>query len=61
MEVLRAMGLKLDSLRLEVEKSSGSSGGTVMEGELPFSPRLKKLLVIAAKEAKGLNFNFIGL
>ena len=59
-EVLRSMGLNLDSLRLEVEKSSGSGGGTLMEGEIPFSPRLKKLLVIAAKEAKGLNFNFIG-
>jgi len=59
-EVLRSMGLNLDTLRLEVEKSSGSGGGTVMEGEIPFSPRLKKLLVIAAQEAKGLNFNFIG-
>jgi ATP-dependent Clp protease ATP-binding subunit ClpC len=59
-EVLRSMGLNLDNLRLEVEKSSGSGGGTAMEGEIPFSPRLKKLLVLAAKEAKGLNFNFIG-
>lgn len=59
-EVLRSMGLNLDSLRLEVEKSSGAGGGTAIEGEIPFSPRLKKLLVMAAKEAKGLNFNFIG-
>ena len=59
-EVLRSMSLNLDNLRLEVEKSSGAGGGTAMEGELPFSPRLKKLLVMAAKEAKALNFNFIG-
>ena len=59
-EVLRRMGINIENLRIEVEKSSGSSGGTAMAGELPFSPRLKKLLVLSAKEAKGLNFNFIG-
>ncbi|MBN1865583.1 MAG: ATP-dependent Clp protease ATP-binding subunit [Victivallales bacterium] len=59
-EVLRSMGLNLENLRIEVEKSSGSGGGTLTEGELPLSPRLKKLLVIAAREAKALNFNFIG-
>jgi ATP-dependent Clp protease ATP-binding subunit ClpC len=59
-EVLRSIGLNLDKLRLEVEKSSGSGGGTFLEGELPFSPRLKKLMVLSAKEAKSMNFNFIG-
>ncbi len=59
-EVLRSMGLNLDNLRIEVEKSSGSGGGTITEGDLPLSPRLKKLLVISAREAKALNFNFIG-
>ncbi len=59
-EVLRSMGLNLEELRLEVEKSSGSGGGTLMEGELPFSPRLKKLFIFSAKEAKGMNYNFIG-
>ena len=59
-EVLRLMGLNLSKLRLEVEKSSGSGGGTQTDGEIPFSPRLKKLLVLAAKEAKSMNFNFIG-
>ena len=59
-EVLRSIGLNLDKLRLEVEKSSGSGGGTFLEGELPFSPRLKKLMVLSAKEARSMNFNFIG-
>jgi len=59
-EALRSMGLNLENLRLEVEKSSGVGGSIAMEGELPFSPRLKKLMMMAAKEAKSLNFNFIG-
>ncbi len=59
-EVLRSMGLNLNKLRIEVEKSSGSGGGTQTAGELPFSPRLKKLMVLAAQEAKSMNFNFIG-
>jgi ATP-dependent Clp protease ATP-binding subunit ClpC len=59
-EVLKAMGVNLEKLRVEVEKSSGAGGGTVTEGELPFSPRLKKILALAAKEAKSINFNFIG-
>ena len=59
-EVLRAMGLNMNKLRLEVEKSSGSGGGTLMDGEIPFSPRLKKLMVLSAKEARSMNYNFIG-
>jgi ATP-dependent Clp protease ATP-binding subunit ClpC len=59
-EVLRAMGLNMNKLRLEVEKSSGSGGGTLMDGEIPFSPRLKKLMILSAKEARSMNYNFIG-
>ena len=59
-EVLKAMGLNLQQLRLEVERSSGAGGDTRVEGELPFTPRLKKTLILAAREAKMMNFNFIG-
>jgi ATP-dependent Clp protease ATP-binding subunit ClpC len=59
-EVLRSMGVNLDSLRIEVEKNSAPNGNTLISGELPFSPRLKKIMVLAAKEAKAVNFNFIG-
>lgn len=59
-EVLRAMGLNLQQLRLEVEKSSGTGNDTQIAGELPFTPRLKKTLLLAAREAKSMNFNFIG-
>lgn len=58
--VLKSMGLNLDNLRLEVEKLSGNAGATKTKGELPYSPRLKKVLNLAALEAKNMNYNYIG-
>lgn len=58
--VLKSMGLNLDGLRLEVEKLSGNVGATQAKGELPYSPRLKKVLNLAALEAKNMNYNYIG-
>ena len=58
--VLKSMGLNLDQLRLEVEKLCGIGGETKQAGLVPFTPRLKRVLVLAAKEAKDMNYNFIG-
>ncbi len=59
-QVLKSMNLNLEVLRLEVEKISGSSGSTQLQGEIPYTPRLKKVLALAAKEAKTMNYNYIG-
>ncbi len=58
--VLKSIGLNLEKLRLEVEKLSGNSGNSKIQGELPYTPRLKKILALAAKEAKTMNYNYIG-
>lgn len=58
--ILKSMGLNLDKLRLEVEKQSGTGGQTKLEGIPPFTPRLKKVLILSANEAKAMNYNFIG-
>ncbi|MBQ9087591.1 MAG: ATP-dependent Clp protease ATP-binding subunit [Lentisphaeria bacterium] len=58
--VLNSMGLNLAALRLEVEKSCGSGGETVTSGELPFSPRARKVMALAAEEALSMHYNFIG-
>ncbi|MDD5598887.1 MAG: Clp protease N-terminal domain-containing protein, partial [Victivallaceae bacterium] len=58
--VLKSMGLNLDQLRLEVEKLCGVGGPTKQAGLVPFTPRLKRVLILAAKEAKDMNYNFIG-
>ncbi len=58
--VLRAFGLDLQRLRLEVEKTFGSGGKTQLEGAIPISPQLKKVLTLAAQEASAMNYSFIG-
>ena len=58
--VLQSIGLDLETMRLEVEKVSGSFGATQMQGELPYTTRLKKVLALATKEAKVMNYNYVG-
>ena len=57
---LQAMGLDLDTVRYEVEKHSGPGQNTQLEGDPPFTPRMKRVLALAAKEARALNYNYIG-
>lgn len=58
--VLQDMNLDLESVRLEVERQSGSGGATMQEGEVPFTARVKKVLSFARQEARNLNYNYIG-
>ncbi len=58
--VLQAMNLDLELVRLEVEKRSGAGGGTMQEGDILFTPRVKKVLQLASIEARSLNYNYIG-
>jgi ATP-dependent Clp protease ATP-binding subunit ClpC len=57
---LQAMGLDLETVRYEVEKHSGPSSDTQQEGDPPLTPRVKRVLSLAAKEARALNYNYIG-
>src|ERR1700675_337345 len=58
--VLQKMGLDLERVRIEVEKHVGSHPETNMIGNIPYTPRVKKVLALAAKEAKGLNHSYVG-
>ena len=46
------MGLDLETVRMEVEKQVGSGPETKMVGNIPYTPRVKKVLALAGKEAK---------
>ena len=60
-EVLKLMQISLDQLRLEVEKLCPGSGDSVQKlGHLPLTTRLKRVILLAATEAKIMNYNFIG-
>src|SRR6058998_462010 len=58
--VLQKMGLDLETVRMEVEKQIGSGPETKMVGNIPYTPRVKKVLALAQKEAKQLNHNYVG-
>jgi ATP-dependent Clp protease ATP-binding subunit ClpC len=58
--VLQKMGLDLETVRMEVEKHVGSHPETKMVGNIPYTPRVKKVLALAGKEAKALNHSYVG-
>jgi len=58
--VLQKMSLDLETVRMEVEKQVGSGPETKMVGNIPYTPRVKKVLALAGKEAKALNHSYVG-
>ncbi len=58
--VLQKMNLDLETVRMEVEKQVGSGPETQMVGNIPYTPRVKKVLALAGKEAKSLNHSYVG-
>ena len=58
--VLQKLGLDLETVRMEVEKQVGTGPDQKMMGNIPYTPRVKKVLALAAKEAKALNHTYVG-
>ncbi|OHE73323.1 MAG: NDP-hexose 4-ketoreductase [Verrucomicrobia bacterium GWF2_51_19] len=60
--VLHKMGLDIDTVHTAIEKyvSGSTNAPTPGTGEIPFTPRVKKVLALAAKEAKALHHSYIG-
>ena len=58
--VLTKLGLDLETVRLQVEQQVGSGPETKMVGNIPYTPRVKKVLALASKEAKALNHSYVG-
>src|SRR6201998_3381010 len=58
--VLQRMGLDLGGVRREVEKHVGSHPETHMIGNIPYTPRVKKVLALAGKEAKAQHHSYVG-
>jgi len=58
--VLEKLGLDLQTIRLEVEKVVQPGPTTQILGDIPFTPRAKKALELAAEEARSLGHNYIG-
>jgi ATP-dependent Clp protease ATP-binding subunit ClpC len=58
--VLQKMGVSLENIRLEIEKLVQPGPTTQIIGDIPFTPRAKKALELAAEEARSLGHNYIG-
>ena len=58
--VLQKLGLDLETVRQEVEKQVGSGPENKMTGNIPYTPRVKKVLALAGKEAKALQHSYVG-
>lgn len=58
--VLQKMGLDLETVRNAVEKQVGTGPSAKPTGNIPYTPRVKKVLALAGKEAKALNHSYVG-
>ncbi len=58
--VLQKLEVSLENIRLEIEKLVQPGPTTQIIGDIPFTPRAKKALELAAEEARSLGHNYIG-
>ena len=58
--VLKNMNVDLKKIRVEIEKIVKNGPSTVTMGQLPFTPRAKKVLELSLEEASNLGHNYIG-
>ncbi|MCC7398629.1 MAG: AAA family ATPase, partial [Planctomycetes bacterium] len=58
--VLKNMTVDLEKIRHEVEKIVKTGPSMVTMGQLPFTPRAKKVLELSLEEASQLSHNYIG-
>jgi hypothetical protein len=56
---LESLGISLEAVRAEVERIIGE-GQTAAAGQIPFTPRAKKVLELSLREALSLGHNYIG-
>jgi ATP-dependent Clp protease ATP-binding subunit ClpC len=57
--VLEALGVRHDEVRAQVMRVIGE-GEQVPSGQIPFTPRAKKVLELALREALSLGHNYLG-
>jgi ATP-dependent Clp protease ATP-binding subunit ClpA len=58
--VFRNLGLNPDDIRAEMERQLGLGPEVKMVGTIPYTPRVKKVIACAAKEALELNHTHVG-
>ncbi|MFH1619979.1 MAG: ATP-dependent Clp protease ATP-binding subunit [bacterium] len=59
-QVLANLGIDLRRVRVEIEKIVGTGDNMMLLGEIPFTPRAKKVLEYAVEEAQHMGHSYIG-
>jgi len=59
-QVLASLGVDLRKVRAEIEKIVGTGDNMMLLGEIPFTPRAKKVLEYAVEEAQHMGHSYIG-
>src|SRR5437667_1407335 len=59
-QVLANLGVDLRRVRSEVEKIVGTGDNVMLLGEIPFTPRAKKVLELAVEEAQNMGHSHVG-
>ncbi len=57
---LQELGLDLNTIRLSVEKMAKPGPDTLLVGDIPFTPKAKKVVDLAVDEARRLKHNYLG-
>jgi len=58
--ILKKMGLSIEEIKYEIEKNLPIGGSVLTFGDIPFTPRAKKVLELSIEEARLLGHNYIG-
>jgi hypothetical protein len=58
--VLTRMGVNPEMVRAETEKQVGTGPDKKMIGDIPYTPRVRKVLALAAREAMALKHPYVG-
>jgi ATP-dependent Clp protease ATP-binding subunit ClpC len=58
--VLRRLGIDFERIQKSIEESVSPQSGPVSIGEIPFTPRAKKVLELSIDEARMHNHNYVG-
>src|SRR3989338_3978224 len=59
-QVFQNLGMDLRRVRAEIEKIGGTGDNMMLLGEIPFTPRAKKVLEYAVEEAQHMSHSYIG-
>ncbi len=58
--VLKKLGLNLEQIQKAIENIVRPTGGTLTLGEIPLTPRAKRILELSVEEARLLSHNYVG-